>query len=434
MSDEYTYDPYSEYSEEDIKAGGEQVPSAVYVNGQVQASDKLAQEAKDLADSKANPVAMQPTEPPLNPREGDMWMDTSVFPHIIYAWTGAEWKRASVISAEEVGAYTVAESDEQRSQIELNVAAVESRTTVVEGKVDPDSITDVVTNHQVYKDDRDAAVGTGISNFQTNLADETWVNENLPKMTTESILKREADRIIGKFEKGGGVNKLRNSVGYAGLLNWQLMSGAAEQITGGEMIDAESGFAISTGVIQQIVACVIGEPYTLTMKVKKGTAGTAYMKISDGTNFQQVDMVETQAYDFTMIQVANFIPTSPTLIVEIGASGASAIFTAAMLNTGETGYQWSLANGELYNTNVQMDINGLNVRSNVYDGYTVMSPEEFSGYARNNQGVMEKVFTLNKDTTEMTKTQVDEEMMMGTLKMVRVSGGGNSGWALVPST
>lgn len=427
MADNYDdYEPSDSYGEEEVQSGGEQIASALYVNETVQNQ----QEQIDLKPT----ISLQPTTPPENPKTGDMWIDRSLFPWIAYTWDGVQWGRSTAISADEVGAYTVAQADEQRSQVELDLSALDSRTTNMEQKTTPDSIADTVTQHQTYKTDRDAAVQEGVDGFQDNLNDEDWVNTNLPKMVTESILERKADAITAKFAKGGGVNLLHNSVGYAGLLNWQLNSGVVEQAVGDDMIDSKSGFYIETGAMTQTRGAIIGESYTMTLKVKKGTAGTAYLRVSDGTNFQQVNMAETQAYDYTTIQVANFIPVNPILMIEIGATGASAIFTSLMLNTGEVGYQWSLANGELYNTAVQMDINGLNVKSSVYDGYTVMSPEEFSGYARNGQGVMEKVFTLNKDTTEMNKAAVDNEITLGTVKMIKVIGGGNSGWAFVPSS
>jgi hypothetical protein len=108
-----------------------------------------------------------------------------------------------------------------------------------------------------------------------------------------------------------------------------------------------------------------------------------------------------------------------------------------MLNVGTLGLQWSNANGEMYNSAVTFDINGVKVNSSVYDGYTVMSPIEFSGYYRNSQGVMQKVFSLNKDVTEVAKlnlTATDASIEMGTLKIVYINADGKRGWAFIPSS
>jgi hypothetical protein len=150
-------------------------------------------------------------------------------------------------------------------------------------------------------------------------------------------------------------------------------------------------------------------------------------------------MINTQAYNYDYIQISGFIPADNILILELGAAAATggAIFTAIMVNTGTVGLQWSHANGELYNTSMQVDINGITVKSNQYDGYTVMSPAEFSGYYRNGQGIMQQVFTLNKDVTEVAKLSITDpaaELTMGSLKLILIDGGGNKGWALIPSS
>lgn len=431
MAENYEeYEPSDSYGEDELNntAGGEQMAAAIYVN-------EAMQKQQEEISQKANPVFIQPSTPPENPRLGDMWIDTSIFPHTIYAWDGVEWKRSTVISAEEVGAYTVAQSDEQMANVRLDLSALDERTTIVEQDITADSIVDKVVQHQTYIDSQTSTANQAITDIEGKLKDEEYVKENYPTMVTDSKLEQKASEIIASFSQGGGVNLLENSVGYAGTDRWQVMSGSISHVVGSEMVDSKSGFAISTGVMTQVVPVEVGREYTMTLRIKKGTAGTAWLKLSDGTTFQQMDLIDTQAYDYSIIQIPAFIPDSTTLIVEIGASGAEeAIFTALMLNTGSVGYQWSLANGEVANTNVRMDINGLRVESTVYDGYTVMSPEEFSGYARNGQGVMEKVFTLNKDTTEMTKVAVDDEIMMNSLKIININGGGYRGWAIVPST
>jgi hypothetical protein len=284
-----------------------------------------------------------------------------------------------------------------------------------------------VTSHATYILDRDTAIEGKV----------TEAINALPVFLTEADFKIKAQEIVASF-KSKVCQLTKNSVGY-GLLNWQVISGSATQQIGGEMVEAGSGFVLMDGVMKQAVSAIVGEPYTITVRVNKGTIGSAYLKISDGTNFQQIDMIETAKYDYQQIQIKNFIPTNNVLIVEFGAVGATggAIFTSAMLNTGEVGLQWSHANGEVYNANVQFDINGITVKSSVYDGYTVMSPVEFSGYYRNGQGVMQKVFTLNKDVTEVAKLAVTDpnaEISMGAINVLQIDSGGQKGWAFVASS
>lgn len=436
MEDAYDdYTPSETYGEDDLAGGGgEQIPSAQYLNEQIQ----------QIETTKQNAIVLQPTTPPDNPKMDDLWIDNNTFPNIVYRWDGTQWLKVMATTADEVGAYTIAQTDEANQQLSLDLGAIEERTTTIEESVTPDQLVTTVTQHQTYVDDRDAAVKDGIDGLTANMKDEDYLNTNFPEMITTSALTTKANEIVASFKSQGGVNIVKNSVGYGKaadgtLLNWQVVSGAATQVVGNDMIDSGSGISLVTGVIKQAITAIAGQHYTLTAKVEKGTAGSAYMKLSDGTNFSQVDMIVTAAYNYDYIQIAGFVPANNVLIVELSATGATggAIFTAIMLNTGDVGLQWSNANGELYNTNVQVDINGLMVLSNVYDGYTVMAPSEFSGYYRNGQGVMQKVFTLNKDVTEVAKLKVTDPnatITMGSLQLVNIDGGGKKGWAIVSTT
>lgn len=446
MADELykpTYDEYSTYSETDLSGGGEQLASAIYVND-------LNKQQQQSIDGKQNATVLQPTTPPSNPSIGDMWVDISYFPRVIYTWNGTAWEQSGVISVNEVGGYTTAQADTINNQIRLDINAVSDRTDVVEETLaDGEGLADTITQTTTYQLNRDSAIDGKIDTFEGNLNDENYVETNIPALVTQSKLTEKANEITAAFSKGGGVNVLLNSTGFAydggatyPFLHWQITSGAVTQYVGSDCIESGVGFTMTTGRIMQTLACIPGQSYTITAKVKKGTAGTAYMKISDGTTFQQVDMIATQSYNYTTIQVANFVPSSGTIIVELDGNGATGgvIFTAIMLNVGAVGLQWSYANGESYNSAVHFDINGVRVTSNVYDGYTVMSPQEFSGYARNSQGNMERVFTLNKETTEVSRLLVDSdvidnmELQMGTMRIKYINSGGKTGWAFLPNS
>lgn len=386
----------------------------------------LASQAQSTADSKQNAIVIQPMNPPANPELHDMWINTQVLPNVIYTWNGEEWIKATATSAEEVGSYSTANVDNQLNAVKTDLTAISNRTATVENFVnDGDLLTARVIETTKYKDDvKTIAKGEVTTAIQA---------ANLAQYMTSAQFNIEKDNINAKIQAGSGVNILRNSVGYGGLTHWQVVSGAVTVVQGSDLVDAGSGFSLVTGVMKQVVTGFVGQPYTLTAKVRKGTAGTAYMKISDGNVFQQVNMIATQAYEYTEIQIKGFIPNTGAVIVEFGASGATGgvVFTVIMLNLGELGLQWSHALGEMYNTNVKVDINGLEVKSSAYDGYTVMSPQEFAGYARNSQGVMEKVFTLNKETTEMKQAKIKEFLTIGSIRMTKVDGGGFKGLAWI---
>ena len=52
------------------------------------------------------------------------------------------------------------------------------------------------------------------------------------------------------------------------------------------------------------------------------------------------------------------------------------------------------------------------IKNSVYSGYTIISPSEFAGYYLVN-GRMIKVFTLNKDTTEVNKLWAYQSIEIG---------------------
>jgi hypothetical protein len=107
-----------------------------------------------------------------------------------------------------------------------------------------------------------------------------------------------------------------------------------------------------------------------------------------------------------------------------------------MFNTGQVALQWQHSAGEVYNTNVLMDMNGVRVVSNQYEGYTAITPEEFAGYAEvysqdTGQVEMQRVFTLNKDVTEVAKLDAEHEINMTPIKIVPVNSATVNGWAFV---
>jgi hypothetical protein len=84
------------------------------------------------------------------------------------------------------------------------------------------------------------------------------------------------------------------------------------------------------------------------------------------------------------------------------------------------------------NTQVNINVDGVLVKSSIYEGdYTVMSPLEFAGYSNIN-GTITKVFTINKDTTKVTKLEAEKEIKMPPIKIVPVTEGEIQGWAFVP--
>ncbi|WP_222124669.1 hypothetical protein, partial [Staphylococcus hominis] len=104
-----------------------------------------------------------------------------------------------------------------------------------------------------------------------------------------------------------------------------------------------------------------------------------------------------------------YTPQSDTITVRfIGYADVDATLTGIMLTIGDVPLQWSLATGEVYNTHIRMDVNGIRVsqldENRKEIGYTQITPQEFAGYydAEGN-GSFQKIFYLNGEETVTKK-------------------------------
>lgn len=263
--------------------------------------------------------------------------------------------------------------------------------------------------------------------------DDRIQSMQIETFATSSALIQTANDLTVKFQSGGGVNLLKNSVGFADTDLWTSTGNVTtlqnEEIS---LHGSISAFSINDGNISQDVSVILNQ-YTISTVVSKDATGTGKINVMNGSGAIIASYsIEARAYDYETVSFTIDTTATNVITVQLLADpSATIIFTSTMLNLGEIPLQWQQASGEVYNTNVKMDLNGLKVISNVYDGYTAITPEEFAGYARDDSGTMKKVFTLNKGVTEMTKADIDEEISMGSIKIIPVSEVGVSGWAFI---
>lgn len=262
---------------------------------------------------------------------------------------------------------------------------------------------------------------------------------------TKTELEQNSEKFDFKFSNGGGVNLLKNSVGFAGQDFW-INAFNTEGVTGikNEALDAlgiGSGFhfvpsAVNKGISQDVYV-EAGVAHTLSWylnKLTKGADSSYRFNIQiqeDGvTKYNHTDnfAVTTNGYELSSV---TYTPVTNKIRVSfIAYANAEAMVTGIMLNKGDVPLQWSMATGEVYNSNVIMDANGIKVKSSGYEGYTHITPEEFAGYYNDN-GVEQKVFSLNKDVTEVAKLDVQQELRMSPIKVVPIKSDTLNGWAFV---
>lgn len=340
---------------------------------------------------------------------------------------------------------------------ELSLTIVTNRINSVEQEITQDSIVTKLINSETFqnqmntKADEEQLYGLVTEQELANMSDEQrqFVTDSINALDFEEFITSQeaietAMEATRKFAMSGGLNLIRNSIGFAGMEFWKRGgTGTLNGITPVQDLELHSlgfgsGFEFGTSssakeMVQQINV-IEGVPYTLSAYIKKDDSNGVFSLSFNSSQSSPVSVLNvsdaTNGYELFSVTV---IPTSGT--IDLGISGISSVrasITGLMLSIGDIPLKWSLATGELYNTNIRMDINGIRVSridNDVEVGYTVITPDEFAGYYMG-----EKVFYLSEDETVSKKFRAIEEFTMGSVKIVKVDSAYTAGWAFVPIT
>lgn len=238
----------------------------------------------------------------------------------------------------------------------------------------------------------------------------------------------------------GGGNLIKNSVGYSkdadnNLVNWTFDGAgnfSAQTSPESLQVGAISGSEISLigGTLTQRVILAPNFKYTLSYFGKKGVLGEAgVVLVNDDDRFELLMPDQTEVHwekkDIVFEPTLGYID----VIITADASVEQFAITDLMLSQGDLSTPWRQSDGEILNTQVAVDTEGVRVQSSVYEGdETVMTPLEFAGYSAIS-GQREKVFSLNRDTTEVQKIAIQRQISMPPLKVLPLNNPG--GWAFV---
>lgn len=248
----------------------------------------------------------------------------------------------------------------------------------------------------------------------------TSLNEEITEQGTRlTKIEQSSTEVKTIISQTGSDNLIKNSVGFAWETIdsnnvpkfWTLLSGSIDYIENDfTRINtlANRGWLIKTGSIEQEIAVTTGNVYTLSFIANKlKTIGTAKVMIENGTKVTVYDQTKDNgSFNYSFIAQGNSIK------VILEATSTEMLISDLILNTGNSPQQWKQASGELYTSEVLVDIDGMLIKNSVYSGYTIISPSEFAGYYLVN-GRMIKVFTLNKDTTEVNKLWAYQSIEIG---------------------
>lgn len=285
-----------------------------------------------------------------------------------------------------------------------------------------------------------------ITNIVSDLYDDNGlINENFTKVY------QDIDNIINSVQNSGGSNMLLNSVMFAYDTNgnptsWEtegdgtlLISASAEALANGGL--AGHVFVLNNKKVRQKVYVTPSNNdeekiyYTFSCRISKNLTGSCYVKIYNAQEEYYIKLNEGESAFYKEYVLQSLVPKDNYYYIEFyGSADSDATFTDNMFATGEYKTQWTQANGEIMNTQVNINLDGVLVKSSIYLGdYTVMSPLEFAGYSNIN-GTLTKVFSLNKDTTNVKKLRAEDSIAMRPIKVIPITTGDLQGWAFVPTT
>ena len=278
------------------------------------------------------------------------------------------------------------------------------------------------------------------------LIKDMYEKDGIVNVNYSKILQTISE-IMMTVQTSGGSNLLLNSVGFAGEESWEISkTGIVKEISSVDLKEntVSGGAFVLTGASITQRVTVKANPsdvseedkqyYSFSCKIRKGADSSGIIRIYNEEE-EYVIQLDEIAQDYTEFSLKGLLPKMNYYNVELKSISGEIVFTDNMLNMGNVTTQWTQANGEILNTQVNITNNGIIIKSIQFDNngqYTIISPLEFSGYAKVN-GIQTRVFTLNGDTTEVEKLTARNGINMSPIKIVPILTGDNQGWAFVPS-
>lgn len=248
--------------------------------------------------------------------------------------------------------------------------------------------------------------------------------------------------VITSVQSSGGANLIRNSVGY--FLNDQNMPlNWVVDLAGGSISIAPSSEAITHGSASGNVMMLAGGKisqritvvadtgaedsprYSFSVRVKKGAVGAGQIQLTDGIETYTLNFATGDNPYYDQFTIQNILPKNNYLdLTVLGSSDSDFAVTDMMLAIGDYVSQWTQANGEFANTQVNIDIDGVTVASSTVQGSrTLQTPFQFAGYQN---GAL--TYSLDATAVKSDKAILKSGVEMPPLKIVAMA----NGWAWVP--
>nr|DAT68115.1 MAG TPA: Minor structural protein putative tail fiber [Herelleviridae sp.] len=442
------------------KTGGEEPNSAFYMSSPMlvegnkpQTWMKAPEDIETAINGKEGAWVYSPTAP-TNPAIGLVWVDSSKTPNQPKRWVGGETGWVAVTPEEvkdlpwgEDGsslADWVAQAEQKISSDAIinTVLGSEDFTGIFDKKANTEDL-----NNLASYDDLDAMQAE-----YERLLKEGIAGIDFSPYVTNTELEQLKDSFTFSVQQAGGVNMLKNSLGFSGTDFWQASSGidttqndqlAKLGFGSGFMINRVQNATLSQAI--ELPEAKQGLQYALSFYMNVATFGDT-TGLQCGAHIYEegvlkytvgvTDATQGIPSDYHLYKLV-FEPESPNTVIELfvkNGAQATVIISGVMYNIGNIALKWQPYPSEIYNTNVKIDINGITVKNNQTDGYTMITPQEFSGYARVN-GEMERIFTLNGQVTEVKMLKAEKRITMEPISVFAMNSKETNtiGWAFVAS-
>lgn len=395
----------------------------------------------EILNGKENAIFKQST-PPENPVDGAIWIDTSKDINIAYRYdaTKLNWFKLSITEMEEI----ILKNGDTLAEVIVRI----------QQKITDDSILNTVIKSKSFTNVVDKLVNTeDLLNYMSQddydrLSDDLRfelmkeINDSIEGKTQVIMTQFEqlADQFNLSIKNGGGVNHIRNSLGFAKDSFWTKANNNPFYTYVDQMLkklNLYSGFELRAETstkkqnLSQKIAVAPNLKYTFSFLGKglKNTNNRVILREIGNTTrdiyFQREQFTnEYEKFTFTFTTQKD---TKQLEIVLVSEDATSSFFVSAlMLNLG-TALEWQQHATEFYNTNTIIDINGISVLSNINEIYTQITNESFEIY-REVDGIVKKVLSVNSDLTEIDNLKVNNEMIFNNIILKRLKSDESNGF------
>ena len=252
--------------------------------------------------------------------------------------------------------------------------------------------------------------------------DKKELTDNLGSVESSiSELKQTIEDLTFSFSNQyiGGSNLILNSSGLDDVSDDWIATGYVVASQYGDIISnttSGSAFIIENGTLTQFVHIRVGSTYTITFKAKATGSGLSTVKINYGN--YDIPVMETyepngwSEYSMTFKAVGSEF--------ELIAETVTKAFYVAdfMLVEGSMKSNWTPAPNEIFAEDVKISRRGIHIINRNSSTSTIIDHRQFAVKSGE-----KTVLTVNKDKTILNKTEIQNDLTVGKLRMVPATDG-----------